>query len=298
MARSIVLTFFDTPKFILNELKLLWNFTKRDLLLGVFSTSIFMSAAVFYDFENANLSNFFIGILYFSLYIYSNAILSQIYKNEEEKITLPSLPTSIRKITKEEAWQRYIVFSLIFIFLGWHLKILSWTALWILVTFWINAKGGDKHWFTKNIIAKGLGTITQLIPAWLIIQNDTSPLIYWAFIISIWVAFTSVLDDFRNIKVDSENERKTLPIIYGEKKAKYITTAFWTIMMFSVCFTMYNLNTDPNNIKFILLFTVIAVLHLFIITRILIVKNIEKHRVTFYLQCALYCVLLLGAFLV
>lgn len=275
------------------EIRLLWRFTKTDLLVSVVSGSIFMLAALL-STKSVNLQSlgyFGLGICYFVFYIYPFDISNQLDAVEEDKINKPFRPLAAGLVDAEGAYFRYYLGSLIYLLLGAFLGVFYWSVLWVVVTYFLNFKGLDQNWITKNFVCMGLGTAAQLGPAWQIICPMNSSAIIWISLISFWVGLTSCTQDFRDVVGDRKTSRKTLPILVGDQNARLITMSFWLIMMISVAVVYFYLKQGLFWLDLALILPALAT-HLYIIYRLWFLRTPKADGKTYLTQCLLYCYLL------
>ena len=279
------------------ELQLFWSFTKRDLIVSLISGSLFMFVALNAQAQPlAKISNFLLGVVYFALYIYQFNVSNQIYGIEEDKIDKPDRPIPSGLVSLEEAYARYAILAASYLLLGTLLNVFWWSLLWVLVTYFHNAQGWDKQWATKNVLAMGLGTFSQLGAAWCIIGPLTMTSYTWVLAVALWIGFTSSTQDFRDQEGDSLNGRRTLPIIVGDSNSRKIMIAIYGVAMLAIVPLFAFLAANTFSIITYAICAIIAVWHIVIMVRLWKFRTPAADRKTYNALCLLYCVLLLSSF--
>lgn len=288
----------SSPRFgIFREIRISWSFIRRDISTTVLSGCTFMlvglSSQPPIEISSA-VSKLLLGTLYFFLYAYSFCIANQLAGIEEDRINKPDRPLPAGLLTPADATVRYIMGSLALLLIALALGILKWAALWILVTLALNFGGLARRWWTKNVVAMSLGTLAQLAAAWEIVASTTPTSWKWVIVISLWAGITSPTQDFRDKEGDIINNRKTLPIILGEQRARTLMSTIWAAMAALIHFGLFN-SREP--FKLLITDTLIILYHCYIIWRLLKFRNPQDDHCTYMRYTYLYCIILASGFI-
>lgn len=282
---------------LFREWNIFWMCTRRDLIISILAGAFFMSIPLStLEYSPANFSNFLLGIVYFAFFIYQFDISNQINGVEADKIDKPDRPIVSGLVSLEGANMRYIALIFAYLTLSIFLNVFWWTLLWVIVTYFHNAQKWDRHWFTKNILAMGLGSFSQLGAAWCIIAPLTTTAYCWIIVVSVWLGVTIPLQDFSDQEGDKASNRKTLPLLVGDLKARKIMIAIWTLAMLSTTAVFMFLSMGSFFYMSYVFGALFIVGHLIIMARLWKYRTPKEDKLTYNLQTILYCIILLSSF--
>lgn len=275
-----------------------WMFIRRDISTTIFSGCTFMLVGLHSqpppDILHG-IEKYALGSIYFFLYVYSFCIANQLAGIEEDRINKPDRPLPAGLLQPFDAKVRYAITSLALAGMGYGLGVLKWALLWIAVTLALNFGGLAKRWWTKNIVAMTLGTVAQLAAAWEIIATPTPSAWKWVIVIGLWAGVTSPTQDFRDIKGDIKNHRRTLPVLIGDSRSRTVMACIWVAMASLIHFVLFA--EKPSLLAHIADGTILGY-HAFIIWRLLYFRNPKQDHSTYMLYTYLYCIILASGLLV
>lgn len=274
------------------EFKLSWLFIRRDFSTTLLSNSLFMLVSMIAMPPSSSTSAillFACGLVYFWLYTYTFCLSNQISGIEEDRINKPERPLPSAVISMEAAALRWLVTSVLFLMLGAALDVLLWTLVWLAVTILHNFGRFSNHWSTKNVLGMSLGTLSALASAWIIVAPSTP--LPWKLLMTIclWVGLTSSTQDFRDIRGDQARGRRTLPIAFGESRARSAMAVVWLAMGYVVHWLFTS--ADPHAAARLLELALILA-HVIVAWRVLFGRTPEQDHTTYMIQTYIYCLLI------
>ncbi len=211
---------------ILNELKSLFMCIKHNASIVIVPGTIIMLFEITSNEWNG--FRLILGFVYLFLFIFTFDLSNQINGLTEDIINKPERPLASGNWNLKQAWRYLIISNLMLTLSGLVLGILPYTLAWIAVAsfhnFW-----GHKNWFLKNHISLTIGAFILLNSALRISNLNEMPSQIEIMIVSLAGGMGSVTQDFKDINGDKLLERRTLPIMFGQKIAIIITAISLTI---------------------------------------------------------------------
>ncbi|KAF7330606.1 UbiA prenyltransferase [Mycena sanguinolenta] len=201
------------------EIRLFWAFSWRDWSMTIIPGTIpTISALRSLDSASTRLvvESIAHSLAYFALFVYAFNLANQITGVDEDRINKPDRPLPSGLVTVRGAYIRWYAITLFHLAISATWGVLPWTIPWVLINIHVNFYGGDKHWFTKNLIFLSVGSFCQLQAAWGLVAPITLRETRWAGMLSCMLGIVMNLQDLRDVEGDRIAGRQTLPIVLGD----------------------------------------------------------------------------------
>ncbi|KAF8185575.1 UbiA prenyltransferase family-domain-containing protein [Mycena galopus ATCC 62051] len=216
-------------KTIHHEFLVFWDFTWRDwsasLIPGMMYTTAALRSLNPAPATSQMVYNLVCSFCYFLLYIYSFDIANQINGVAEDSFNKPDRPLSSGRVSVHGAYIRCEPWNCSHsITAAWG--VLPWGVLWVvIVTVYTSFYGGDKHWFTKNLVFMSVGSLCLLHASWGLVAPLTSKEWRWAVALSGVFGVVANVQDMRDVVGDRVAGRRTLPIVLGDRNFRRFMVA-------------------------------------------------------------------------
>ena len=284
----------------LAEAHLSFRFIQKDLTVTIIPTGIFMALA--WTLNGLSLAEgaplLFAGIGYFWLFIYTFCLSNQLVGQKEDQINKPFRPLPSGLVTSEGTLNRYLIFTWIFVIYGTLLGLMPWTLLWVGITILHNFTIAGKVWFLKSGLLMALGVIAQLSAAWEMMGNGPSfEVQLWTIALATWVGICTPVQDFRDVDGDRTAGRRTFPIVFA-KHARAAMAIIFVVMALALGVVWGLLAAWSFNPLQAIGLALILGINLWIAVRILVLRTAQKDDRTYTLYTLMYCLLLLGGFVI
>ncbi|KAJ6522250.1 UbiA prenyltransferase family, partial [Mycena capillaripes] len=203
-----------------HEFLVFWDFTWRDWSASLIPGMMYTTAAL--RSLNPTLAtsqmvyNLVCSFCYFLLYIYSFDIANQINGVAEDSVNKPDRPLSSGRVSMHGAYIRWYITTVAYLLVSAAWGVLPWGALWVVITVYTSFYGGDKHWFTKNLVFMSVGSLCLLHASWGLVAPLTSSEWRWAVTFSAVFGVVANVQDMRDVVGDRVAGRRTLPIVLGD----------------------------------------------------------------------------------
>ncbi|KAJ5735357.1 uncharacterized protein N7483_000482 [Penicillium malachiteum] len=210
----------------------------------------------------------------------------------EDSINKPWRTMPAKRMSQDQATGLMYLFYALAVYTSSRVGGLGQCLTLIFLGYWYNiGGGGDTSSVVRNFI-NGLGFICytsgalqlELSPSeWQLFIDPNEVGLQWLGIIGAIVFTTVQLQDFYDQAGDSARDRKTLPLVIGDKPARYITAA---CMVIWGLFTPWYWGFASGGMSFAVLrgFAMyLAALAWIISVRILIFRSVRADRLTFVL---------------
>jgi 4-hydroxybenzoate polyprenyltransferase len=229
---------------LLFEIIMAWKITARDfpatlipyLCVGV---GTFLAAAL----PMRELPTILLKLaVYGFLYVYAFTTVNQLTSIEEDRVNKPDRPLPQGLITRRWMFQHAIVTNILYAASGFLFAIPWPTLTWLALIHLHNIRWIYRHWFFKNIVFIGLGAAVQLTATWELISPAASPPWSWICVASLLAGIGYNVQDIRDVAGDRLVGRKTMPIAWGEKKAR-IALSF---VLFAIPMVQYMALRSPR----------------------------------------------------
>jgi 4-hydroxybenzoate polyprenyltransferase len=225
---------------------------------------------------------------------------------KEDTLNKPWRPIPSGRLTGSQVRQCMLVaIPLVLLFNHVVLNVGTETALLYMLTWLYNdLKGGDEGWIVRNVIiafAFGLYNLGSLkvaasernhdpnILSWSSTVHVSQQGYTWILFISGVILTTMHVQDLKDVKGDAARERKTAPLVLGERAARW-TIAVPIVIWSGLCASFWRLSWIP--------FAPAAILGWYVAWRCLNFKGNKVDRKTWQLWClwtaVLYVMPLLG----
>ncbi|MCW3466760.1 UbiA family prenyltransferase [Chitinophaga nivalis] len=286
------------PATICREFIILWRFIDNDIWDTICPSLIAFMTAWCYSNQSWNEFPARLGysLGYAALYIYTFCLSNQVNGVEEDRINKPYRPLPTGLVTVKATWIRIVVYTVVYLLVAWRLHIFWYSLAWVAVTYLLNTYGWSNHWFTKNVLGMTFGTFILLNVQWGIAAPDTPASVQvlgYMALISVWAGIALPLQDMRDEQGDRKMGRRTLPITFGDKKARMLL--FINFLVFSPALFLGAMLTQlsPQQIfsregAMIILLLQIAI-HWCISIRVVRYKTPSADNKTYHLYVALFC---------
>lgn len=220
---------------LIREMKIIWLFCKSSIFdVFVFSFSAFFSGWLYFG---EPLVKIFIPMIQQFVYTVFVALtfttLNQLNSVEEDRLNKPDRPRVIGIIDYSGHVKRIFICNALFLIIGYLFGIETFfcAVACILLSMFLNLGGGSSHWFLKNPINMTIAAIIIVYANWVLALPDgvsiPGHVIIYIFLLSIYGGLGIIVQDMRDIEGDNMANRKTFPIILGEKKKRKIIAFYY-----------------------------------------------------------------------
>ncbi|KAJ6478539.1 UbiA prenyltransferase family-domain-containing protein [Mycena vitilis] len=204
-----------------HELRVFWDFTWRDWSASLIPGMMYTTAALRTSTEAQSSSHIAWSLAssfcYFLLYIYSFDIANQINGVAEDRMNKPDRPLSSGRVSLQGAYTRWYITTAAYLLVSTAWGVLPWGTLWVVITVYTSFFGGDKHWFTKNLVFMSTGSLCLLHASWALVAPLTAREWQWALTLSGVFGLVANVQDMRDVEGDRVAARRTLPIVLGDR---------------------------------------------------------------------------------
>jgi 4-hydroxybenzoate polyprenyltransferase len=159
-------------------------------------------------------------VVYGFLYVYAFTTVNQLASIEEDRANKPNRPLPQGLITRRWMIRHAIVTNILYAASGFLFAVPWPTLTWLALIHLHNIRWIYRHWFFKNIVFIGLGAVVQLTATWGLVSPAASLPWSWICVASLLAGIGYNTQDIRDVAGDRLVGRKTMPIAWGEKKAR------------------------------------------------------------------------------
>jgi 4-hydroxybenzoate polyprenyltransferase len=249
------------------------DFSWRDWSASIIPSCLFALGGLKDLFYHTAICNYLLVVLWVSLYIYSFNLFTQSLSLEEDRVNKPDRPLPSGKTSADAAMKRCIIaWAASFAITLLRPQIIAEVTVWVLVTSFLGATKAGGHWIGKNVFGMSIGCWALLSPSRKLMGPQTTQTSRHIIAMSLWAAFITHSQDFRDQEGDRKSRRKTLPIAFGDQNARYILAFVLTpLAFFSTC--LFNLaQTAP---------WLLGAMHALVAYRFLTFRNAESDHKTY-----------------
>ncbi|KAJ8507732.1 hypothetical protein ONZ45_g9928 [Pleurotus djamor] len=153
---------------------------------------------------------------------------NQIVGVEEDRINKPWRPITSGKISLAGAKLRLV--TVLACFLSVTLAIGRPTQeamVWLLTTAFLSLTPLGHHWIGKNNIGMTLATWALQSGSYQTVATPPTQMKWFFMVIAVWAGCVANIQDLRDVKGDMAIGRKMLPIVFGEKRTRWIISAIF-----------------------------------------------------------------------
>lgn len=219
------------PRWLLRELWVSWRFVGGDVSSAVVPPLLFIAAASGHHGLGAGELWGAVGrgVLYFWLFMYAFGLSNQLVGVEEDRVNKPHRPLVRGEVSVRGTRWRWVACMSLLTAVGWAFGVWEWALLWQLIIVVHNEGGGAKRWWAKNLLI-ALGVVTQLAAAWELVGPLTAVSWRWIGVLASVVFLLVSLQDLRDVEGDRASGRKTFPLVFGEKRTRYMLGTFFGLL--------------------------------------------------------------------
>jgi len=215
--------------------------------------------------------------------------INQLVGIEEDAIDKPHRPLPSGAMDVHSCVLLCIVVNSAYLFVGVLHGIGLWCALWQLVSIGYLLRF-DKNWFYKNHIFIPAGIVVQYMTG-ICLANDgmySQELVLWVVVMSNYFGLCATVQDIRDVAGDRATKRRTLPVILGLERTRYV---FLVVMgIFSPIVLRWYIVAPVWDAYCGILVMTYCPFHVLIIYRLAAMKNAGDHRLTYSLVIWMYIV--------
>jgi 4-hydroxybenzoate polyprenyltransferase len=158
--------------------------------------------------------------VYGFLYVYAFTTVNQLACVEEDRANKPNRPLPQGLITRRWMIRRAIMTNILYAAAGFLFAIPWPTLAWLALIHLHNIRWTYRHWFFKNVVFITLGSVVQLTATWRLVA-PAIPLAWpWILVTSLLAGIGCNVQDIRDVAGDRLAGRRTMPITWGEEKAR------------------------------------------------------------------------------
>lgn len=165
-------------------------------------------------------------LVYGFLYVYAFTTVNQLICVEEDRANKPHRPLAMGLVTRQWMARRAAATHVLFVAAGFLFGAPWPTLTWLAMIHLHNFRGIYLHWFFKNVIFITVGAAVEITATWEIISPHVALPWVWISVNSLLVGIGCNNQDIRDVAGDRLAGRRTMPIIWGEKKARIFIAAF------------------------------------------------------------------------
>jgi 4-hydroxybenzoate polyprenyltransferase len=210
------------------ELMINWSFIRRDMFVSLVPGILFSITALLNYPAQSILELFTVlakDIVYFWLCITTFCISNQINGIEEDRLNKPERPLVIGLITPEAAQIRWYIAMGLFSLFGLLTGTIGWALTWQVGCILYEYFGGARHWYFKTFLG-GIGVTSEVGAAWQLAHVEIPNVTWtWIAVLGIYLTTLMAVQDFRDMEGDRVLGRKTMPLVFGEMRSRYLVAA-------------------------------------------------------------------------
>jgi (R)-axinyssene synthase len=224
------------------------------------------------------------------LFIYAFCVVNQLTSVVEDRMNKPWRPLAAALVSRQwmikHAFFANTLFIAIGVFLGAPWPTLAWTALIALENF----TGFQRHWLTRNVLWISAGTAVMLTATYQIVVPAITPPWSWILLTSIMAGIGCNAQDMRDIRGDQLVNRRTLPIAWGETRAR----ACLAIVLFAIPAIQYLLTDWQTRTAVLMPILTLSTGCIWIsAVRLLALRGPRRDHTSYQIFCCWYCATLL-----
>lgn len=278
---------------ILFELKVLWLFTKRDLIAVTFPGVLYTASALIYAQTSISKSilPFLLSVIYFWMLLSFFCISNQICDIEEDRVEKPDRPIVSGMVSVSDAKNRLFVVGLLNCLIALYLDILPFTLIYS-VSGIINNLITAKRFWNLRIYMAALGVTAPIAIGWNMIAPITKELWMWIFYLKLcWCAFGPI-QDMGDLDGDRKVGRKTFIIVNGERFTKRFM-GIAGVALAIVFHIIFKRITQPS-VMSLLCECILNLLSLALTYKICKSRSVKEYKLCHRLFITFYCLLLIA----
>jgi 4-hydroxybenzoate polyprenyltransferase len=205
------------------EISLFLGFSWRDWSATIIPSGIFALGGLKDLTCYTAIWRYLLVVIWVTLYIYSFNLFTQSLSVEEDRINKPDRPIPSGQVSVDAALKRCgIVWALFFAISAFNTHIICEEIVWVILTVFLGATKAGGHWIGKNVIGMSVGSWALLSPSRKLLGPLNTQSSRHILAMSAWAALITNAQDFRDHEGDVRVGRKTIPICFGDRTARYI----------------------------------------------------------------------------
>ncbi|KAF4590497.1 UbiA prenyltransferase [Pleurotus pulmonarius] len=266
------------------ELRLFFDFTWRDWSTTLIPGLIVATGAVTHTSLPAwNVVRF---VPWVACFVYFFNLSNQIVGIEEDRINKPDRPLPSGKITVQGAKRRWALALAAFVctaLFNDNGRIIAETAMWIATTAFLCLTPYGGHWFGRNSVAMGTGTWALLGGIYKTVARPSAMEERFFLVVAIWLATAMQIQDLRDIDGDMAVGRKTLPIVAGDRRSRWLISLAFLPLSYVALWVGGIISMAP---------TTVSAAHVLLVYRTLRGGEVKYDHKTYMLLTYLFCYIL------
>lgn len=217
------------------EVRLLWRFTRRDLSMMVLPVvALGFAGGVHAGLLPSSHALVTIAVgVYAWLAVYSFCLSNQLGSLNEDRLNKPDRPLPSGLVSIRGMRIRLgCVLACFFAMAAW-LGVAFWALLWVAAFTLHNYLGGDRRWWTKNLL-NGTAGVFLWLAVWQIAAPEEPLPVLWVFLILGSFYLLVTVQDLRDIVGDVADGRRTLPVVLGEHAVRRVLATGFVLLAVAV----------------------------------------------------------------
>ena len=264
---------------IARESSLFLQFSWRDWSTTLIPACLFIVGPLNELPYHVALRKFLTMVLWDALYIYGFNLFDQISNQQEDRINKPDRPLPSGRVTVAEARKRCVItWTLFFLWSIMSPQLIPETIVHALCCYVMSATPLGGLWVFKSCTIMALMTWSQYSAVYKIISPLTTQSSSHLRAVACWNAFVSHSQDFRDQLGDLAGGRRTLPIVFGDKAARWILALLFMPLALR-CIFLFGIGIHAP--------FVLGALHAAVSYRILAFRNAKADHKTYMVRCPL-----------
>lgn len=278
---------------LLFELRMLWLFTKRDLIAVTFPGVLYTASALMYSQTSISKSivPLLLSVIYFWLLLAFFCISNQICDIEEDRVEKPDRPIVSGKISVDCAKTRLLLVGVFNLLLALYLEILQYTVLYSIGGVINNLITAKKYWNLRIYMA-AIGVTLPIVIGWHMIAPIPIELWLWILYLKLcWCAFGPI-QDMGDLDGDRKVGRKTFIIVNGESFTKRFIGVGGIALVIAFHFILKRIT--KSGIMALLCEIVLTSFSLSLTYKICNSSSVKEYKLCHKLFITFYCLLLIA----
>jgi 4-hydroxybenzoate polyprenyltransferase len=278
---------------IRRELRISWHFIKYDWFSTIAPGTLFLLTTLITQHIPVWTWPLYLAkaIAYFWLYVYTFTLGNQTVGAIEDKLNKPDRPIPSGMVSVQGAKLRWYILSPVYLLVGLALGVGEWALLWFVAQTLYNFQQWAHVWWKKNAIM-GVGVLAQLAAAWQLVAPLTHASLLWISIFSLVIFVVIGMQDMRDVSGDIVMRRRTLPIRFGEMRARWMLAI--SVGLIPLVYYQFAVSGQTLSLLGLIHVTIAMVMCLVISWRVIVLRSMHGDHVTYELLVLWYNIALLS----
>lgn len=215
-----------------SEVWLSWRFLRSNFPPSVIATAVFavsgwhVAHAPLWRLPSALAAA--VGLSW--LFLYAHELPNQALGADEDAVDKPHRPIPSGFCTVTGARLRWLVVAPAYLLCAWALGVAWWAVAWI-ASIAVYHYGGGHRWWPYKTFHAALGAPVILASGWAASDGPASPLVWsWLAAAFGYWAGVGLLQDLRDTAGDALVNRRTLPMVIGDRACRWSAAAFLALL--------------------------------------------------------------------